>query len=261
MSEVQCINQANKKLDDELNTAYKTALAVRPKKDQWDGRRDCEQPRKSQRAWLKCKEENCTLIGGLEGGSNLSVSECDSQCEKKRPLSASNFYNVLPTLNLPDDGHKRPEPDNHGRSSKMESLRLRLIYDGNGPLNWSRRPGMFGMQDKEGRLQIGTLGPDGTTEFEFELRIKTGKSGEPTLNGSFAHGPSSGRFVYLAWAEEAGTLAQRIKLPLGGIGWDDIRESFEQQRPLVGVLTDHHPRVTSTGANIGGSRQISWRLL
>lgn len=221
MSEVQCINQANKKLDDELNTAYKTALAVRPKKDQWDGRRDCEQPRKSQRAWLKCKEENCTLIGGLEGGSNLSVSECDSQCEKKRPLSASNFYNVLPTLNLPDDGHKRPEPDNHGRSSKMESLRLRLIYDGNGPLNWSRRPGMFGMQDKEGRLQIGTLGPDGTTE----------------------------------------TLAQRIKLPLGGIGWDDIRESFEQQRPLVGVLTDHHPRVTSTGANIGGSRQISWRLL
>jgi hypothetical protein len=143
----------------------------------------------------------------------------------------------------------------------MDSVGLKLIYDGNGPLNWGRKPGTFGMQDKEGRLQLGTLGGDGTATFELTLQVMTGKSGEPVLLGSFAHGPPKGRFLYLAWAEEQGTLVQRLKLPLGGIRWDDIRESFEQQKPLLGVLVDRDPRITSTGANIGGSRPISWRLL
>jgi hypothetical protein len=143
----------------------------------------------------------------------------------------------------------------------MNAVALRLIYDGKGPLNWSRKPGTFGLQDKEGHLQLGTLGPDGTVIFELALQVKAGKSGEPVFLGSFAHGSPKGRFLYLAWAEEKGILAQRLKLPLGGISWNDIRESFEQQKPLVGVLIDHHPRVTSTGANIGGSRPISWSLL
>lgn len=143
----------------------------------------------------------------------------------------------------------------------MESVCLRLIYDGNGPLNWSRKPGTFGMQDKDGHLLLGILAAGGTAIFELALQVKAGKSGEPVLLGSFAHGPPNGRFLYLAWAEEKGILAQRLKLPLGGIRWDDIRESCAQQKPLVGVLVDHHPRVTSTGANIGGSRPISWSVI
>ncbi len=91
MSEVQCINQENKKLDDELNSVYKAAVAARPEKDQWDSRKDSEQLRKSQRAWLKFKEENCTLIGGLEGGSNLSVSEFDSQCVREETIARIKF--------------------------------------------------------------------------------------------------------------------------------------------------------------------------
>lgn len=116
------------------------------------------------------------------------------------------------------------------------------------------------MQDKEGRLLIGTPGKDGETIFEVALQVKVGKSGEPVLLGSFAHGPPTGRFLYLAWAEESGILAQRLKLPMNSIRWNDIRASVERQRPLVGVLVDHHPRVTSTGENIGGSRPISWEL-
>lgn len=143
----------------------------------------------------------------------------------------------------------------------MDSLCLRLIYDGNGPLNWSRKPGTFGMQDKAGRLDLGIAGANGTVLFDLTLQVKPGKSGAPVLLGSFAHGPPDGRFLYLAWCEEQGTFAQRIKLPLGGITWDDIRNALDQQQPLTGVLVDHHPRVTSTGANIGGSRAISWALL
>jgi uncharacterized protein YecT (DUF1311 family) len=91
MSEVQCINQVNKKLDGELNAAYQAALATRPEKDDWDLRKNRQQLRKSQRAWLKFKDENCTLIGGLEGGNNLSVSEFDSQCEMKEITERINF--------------------------------------------------------------------------------------------------------------------------------------------------------------------------
>ena len=143
----------------------------------------------------------------------------------------------------------------------MNAISLKLIYDGSGPLNWGRKPGTFGMQDKEGRLQPGVPTDDGKTLFELTLQVKPGQSGEPVLLGCFAHGPPKGRFLYLAWAEGNGTLAQRLKLPLDGIGWDDIRESSERQQPLLGVLVDHMPRVTSTGANIGGSRPMSWKLL
>ena len=142
----------------------------------------------------------------------------------------------------------------------MDSVRIRLIYDGNGPLVWSRKPGTFGMQDRAGLLHLGADGPDRTVLFDFILQAKAGKSDAPVLLGSFAHGPPDGRFLYLAWCEAQGTLVQRLKLPLGGITWDDIRNASDRQKPLVGILVDHHPRVTSTGANIGGSRPIAWTL-
>jgi hypothetical protein len=139
----------------------------------------------------------------------------------------------------------------------MDTVALSVVYDGNGPLKWGRLPGTFGLQDKAGRLEQGIACPDGTVRFDLTLQVKPGKDA-PVLLGSFAHGPPDGRFLYLAWAEADGRYAQRLKLPLGGITWDDIRAASGQNKPLVGVLVDHHPRVTSTGANIGGSRPISW---
>lgn len=140
----------------------------------------------------------------------------------------------------------------------MNSVCIRLIYDGIGPLNWGRKPGTFGMQDRDGLLHMGHPGPNGTVIFDLTLQVKLGKSNEPVLHGSFAHGPPGGRFLYLAWCETQGTLAQRLKLSLSGISCNDISKACDRQQPLVGVLMDHHPRVTSTGANIGGSRPISW---
>lgn len=91
ISEVQCITQANKKLDGQLNQAYQAALGARPKQDQWDMRKNQEQLRKSQRAWLKFREENCALVGGLEGGSNLSVTQFISSCESEETKSRIKF--------------------------------------------------------------------------------------------------------------------------------------------------------------------------
>ena len=143
----------------------------------------------------------------------------------------------------------------------MDSIHLRLIYDGTGPLSWSRKPGAFGLQDKAGALRLGVAGPSGTVIFDMTLQLKSGNSDAPVLTGSFAHGPPAGRFLYLGWLNEQSGFAQRLKLPLGGITWSQVQEALDRQEPLIGTLVDHHPRVTSTGANIGGSRPMSWTLL
>ncbi len=141
-----------------------------------------------------------------------------------------------------------------------DSVRIRLVYDGVGPVFWNGGPGAFGLQDKAGTLHPGTPGAGGGVVFEFALRAKPSASGAALLSGDFAHGPPSARFLYLGWRNVDGHFAQRLKLPLATIGWDDVRHALERQAPLVGTLVDHHPRATSTGANIGGTRPIAWAV-
>jgi hypothetical protein len=142
----------------------------------------------------------------------------------------------------------------------MESIGIRLIYDGVGPVTWSGDPAAFGVQDKAGVLHLGAQGPDGTVVFNLTLQLKTQGSDAPVFAGAFAHGSPTGRFLYLGWRNAQGGFAQRLKIPLGSITRHDVHEALERQQPLVGKLIDHHPKATSTGANIGGSRPISWAL-
>jgi hypothetical protein len=140
-----------------------------------------------------------------------------------------------------------------------ESVRLRLIYDGIGPVKWCRDPRAFGVQDKAGMLHAGAAGPNGTVVFELSFQAKSNGSELPVLSGAFAHGPPGGRFIYLGWRDAQGGFAQRLKLALGTITWSDVRDASARQQPLVGTLLDRHPKATSTGANIGGSRPITWK--
>jgi len=142
----------------------------------------------------------------------------------------------------------------------MNPVRLKLIYDGHGPIHWSRAPDAFGIQDKDERLHVGTPGAGDTVVFEMTVHVKAGGSQAPVLSGPFVHGPPAGRFIYLGWRNEQGAFAQRLKLPLGSITWDDVRAADERNAPLVGTLVDRHPRVTTTGANVGGTRPINWAL-
>ena len=82
-TQVQCITTRIKTLDGELNRTYQAALSSMPEKSPQDLRKEREQLRKSQRAWLKYKDENCTLVGAIEGGSNLSVTHRAGLCEEK----------------------------------------------------------------------------------------------------------------------------------------------------------------------------------
>jgi hypothetical protein len=80
------------------------------------------------------------------------------------------------------------------------------------------------------------------------------------LSGAFAHGPPAARFLYLGWRNAQGAFAQRLKLPLSPIAWADATAAIAQSRALAATLVDHHPKATTTGANIGGTRPVAWTL-
>ena len=141
----------------------------------------------------------------------------------------------------------------------LERVRLRLVYRGAGPVFWSGGPSQFGVQDKDGGLFLGEAAPDGGLWFDLALEVKPEGEGAPVFVGALAQGPANNRFLYLSWRNLTGEYAQRLKLPLGAIGWRDIRAAQAADQPLVGELVDRAPKATSTGANIGGTRPIVWR--
>ena len=142
----------------------------------------------------------------------------------------------------------------------MEALRLRLIYDGQGPTIWTPAPGAFGLQDKSGVLHVGTPGAAGAVVFDFALQVKSLGADQVVLVGDFAHGRPAERFLYLGWRNAAGAFAQRLKLPLHTITPAQARQALAERMALTATLVDHHPKATSTGANIGGTRPVAWTL-
>jgi uncharacterized protein YecT (DUF1311 family) len=83
LADVQCLGRYLQGLERKLNEAYAKALLKMPVSDPYDVRKNREQLRKSQRAWLKYRLENCALQGALEGGSNLWVTNFAAMCEER----------------------------------------------------------------------------------------------------------------------------------------------------------------------------------
>jgi hypothetical protein len=140
-----------------------------------------------------------------------------------------------------------------------EHVWLRVVYRGAGPVFWSGGPQHFGAQDKDEALHHGAIGADGGVTFDLQVEVKPETAGAPVFVGPFAHGPAGGRFLYLSWRNRTGEYAQRFKLPLGSITWADIRAARQADQPLLGEVIDLQPRATSTGANVGGTRQVAWK--
>ena len=134
-----------------------------------------------------------------------------------------------------------------------------LKYDGAGPVYWNNDPAYFGIQDKDAVLHQGRTDEDGVVAFDFSLELKPGGAA-PVFTGAFAHGSPAERFLYLGWRNAQMAFAQRLKIPLGSIGWDEVRRAQETGRSLVATLVDKNPKATSTGANIGGTRKVTWTV-
>lgn len=95
LENVQCLSSYLRWLDGELNKVYRLALNALPEKDPNDERRERTQLRKSQRAWLQYKTENCALVGGMEGSSNLWVTHFAALCEEQALRERIKFLNSI----------------------------------------------------------------------------------------------------------------------------------------------------------------------
>jgi hypothetical protein len=139
----------------------------------------------------------------------------------------------------------------------LEPVRLRVVYRGAALPGWGGGPDDFGVQDKSDGLSAGVAGEGGSVIFDLSVELKPGHAAAPVFVGPLAHGPPGERFLYLSWRNAAGAYARRLKLPLGSIGWSDIAAARRADQPLVAELVDQ-PKLTSTGAQIGGTRAVVW---
>lgn len=80
LDDSRCLDRYLKWLDSQLDVAYQHALDRLPEHDEMDLRKKKEQLRKSQRAWLQYKNDNCILVGGLEGGSSPNITLAAMLC-------------------------------------------------------------------------------------------------------------------------------------------------------------------------------------
>jgi len=139
----------------------------------------------------------------------------------------------------------------------MEKRRidLRLIHDGAQPGTPLCEPLRFGLQDSKEKIHAGTAGPGGVRHFDLSLEVKgTDTTMPPVFTGAFAHGPPSARFLYLSWKREGEhehPWGWRIKIPLAGIGWADIRAAERSEKWLEANLIGRRPHDTE---------KITWRL-
>lgn len=114
-------------------------------------------------------------------------------------------------------------------------------------------PGVdFGVQKGHGNnyetLQI-QRSKSGNLIFEFNVRVQRTANGLPNFLGPFAQGPPAARFVYLDIGSCAGQTdtpwSRRLKIPLGGIGWDVIERGRQARAAVL------EARVPGTGRDGG----------
>ncbi len=88
--------------------------------------------------------------------------------------------------------------------------------------------------------------------FEFALAVKDATGDEPpNFVGPLSQGPAAGRFVYIDIGKSAGQTdscwQRRIKVPLGGITWELIREATADPKLIL------EARLPGTGKDGGPS--------
>ena len=123
----------------------------------------------------------------------------------------------------------------------------------------------FGVQEGHGNDYVTfqkQRSKDQNLKFEFVVRVKEGKDGQPNFLGPFSQGPANARFVYLDIGTYAGQKdtpwSRRLKIPLTGITWELIEKAAASLQPI-------EARVPGTGGDGGPTcgtvkRFDGWKL-
>lgn len=144
------------------------------------------------------------------------------------------------------------------------TTRLRVICSPMPPKTCGRMERIeLAMQVKQD-LQPGVERPDGSMQFECEVRVKRDpKSGAPNFLGPPVHGPVGGRFLYLNWQGWEGDEQRefrRMKIHLSPIIWEQIEAAANGQAVLEatvsGIGRDGGPACASVSLEGEGWRVV-----
>jgi hypothetical protein len=136
-----------------------------------------------------------------------------------------------------------------GPAAKRQ-INLRLIHDGVQPGAPLDEPLRFGLQDSKGDVHPGITHPGEPRNFDLSVEVKgSSDAGPPVFLGAVTHGPPSARFLYLSWKREGKhehPWGWRIKIPLSGIGWNEVRAAEKPGKILVANVIGLRPHVRAT---------------
>jgi hypothetical protein len=123
-----------------------------------------------------------------------------------------------------------------------KDLKLRIVLE-NPPAGID-----FGLQ-KGGGNHYETLqtqrSSTGNLSFEFVVRVREGKDGQPNFLGPFVQGSLQERFVYIDIGTYAGQQntewSRRLKVPLRTINWELIKKGRTLETHIAGTGKDGGP--------------------
>lgn len=96
LEQVQCAGGDLQALEAELEKLYRATLAKLPDDSKSDKRKGKPQLERAQQAWLEYRDEHCNFIGGIQGGSTLSVTDFATQCAIEETRNRIRFFENVP---------------------------------------------------------------------------------------------------------------------------------------------------------------------
>ena len=121
-------------------------------------------------------------------------------------------------------------------SAEEHEITVEIICTKSPGSKWDERgPISLGIQKGEG-IEDAQSADLERIKFKPVLRVRRHTEGSANFLGPFAHGPRTGRFIYLVWAVMRGktplAMAGRIKLMLDHIEWGDVERAAAKGRSI-----------------------------
>jgi len=128
----------------------------------------------------------------------------------------------------------------HSQGEFIMEVTLRVIVNVPMPNRSGDTPMLFGLQDKNNGLLIGTPCPKmgiEAVEYVFTLTAKQSDMEYANLTGAYVHGIARDRVLYLAYApadynREAPEWKRRVKISLMTIRWIMVEKAVREERAL-----------------------------
>ncbi|HEY3890042.1 MAG TPA: DUF5990 family protein [Caulobacteraceae bacterium] len=140
-----------------------------------------------------------------------------------------------------------------------DTVGLRVLHDGAKPIHDTGESYRFGLQRGPDDVQEGAALADGRLAFDIALRVKPGSDlDRPVFLGDFTFGPSHARFLHLGWKPDRPGWINRVKVPLSGINWAQVRAAQASGGRLTADATGrqpHRPRPLTWSLAEGSQRE------